>query len=249
MDPAQYEIMTEIEDRYWWFRCRREIFFDTIRRFVPPGRNRTVAEIGCATGGNLRMLKDGYTVIGVDTSPEAVRHASAGLAGRVFQGDFREVLRDRWGEIDVVLLADVLEHVDDDVSFLSDIVRRLPAGAIVVVSVPAHPFLWSRHDVVLGHRRRYTAGGLRRLWSSLPVEERLFTPFNCLLFPPIALLRLSRRGGGGKDLYLYRSDRLNALLYGVFSLERHFLRWFRLPFGVSYLAVLRTSGDRDAGRA
>lgn len=89
---------------------------------------------------------------------------------------------------DVILLLDVVEHVQDDVGFLRGLVEtQLEARGLVVVSVPAWPALWTSHDVALGHHRRYTpahvravleGAGLRILragsvFSSLPLPRGL----------------------------------------------------------------------------
>ena len=243
MESSEFRLHALVEDEHWWFRARREIILDRLRRLVPPGQGKTVVEIGCGTGGNLRFLSAGYRVMGVDMSPDAVEYARERVDGEIFLGDFREMLADRWQEIDAVLLPDLLEHVPDDRSFLADIVARLRPGGVVLITVPGHPFLWSRHDKILGHLRRYTADEFRRLWKGLGMDEAFVSPFNCLLFPLIALLRMVRTGPDSteSDLKL-PSPPVNRLLYGVFAAEKMLLHLAPLPFGVSYLAVLRKTG-------
>ncbi len=241
MENEELELHARIEDAHWWFRARREIILDALARVAPPDAGRTVLEIGCGTGGNLRFLQARYRVAGVDTSPVAVGYAKRRVSGDVIEGDFRGVPADVWKGIDAVLLADVLEHVEADSAFLRDVVERLPAGSGLVITVPAHPSLWGRHDRALGHVRRYSAATLRSLWAGLPVDERWVSPFNAILFPAIAAVRLLRRPGdpaaGRSDLRMPR-DAVNDVLYRVFSLERHVLRHAPLPWGLSYIAVL-----------
>jgi SAM-dependent methyltransferase len=243
MESSEFRLHALVEDEHWWFRARREIIRDRLRRLVPPGQGKTIVEIGCGTGGNLRFLEDGYRVLGVDMSPDAVTYARERVNGEVFLGDFREMLADRWLEIDAVLLPDLLEHVPDDRSLLTDCVKSLRPGAVVLITVPAHPFLWSRHDKVLGHLRRYTAADFRSLWKGLGVDETFVSPFNCLLFPLIALLRVIGIGQESteSDLKL-PSPLVNRLLYRIFAGEKTLMRLVPLPFGVSFLAVLRKKG-------
>ena len=245
MEASEFALHAQIEDRHWWFMARREIILDFMEKYIPAGEGRLVAEIGCGTGGNLAFLKGHYRVIGVDTSPDAVRYASEKLQCPVLLGDFREKLAGRWEELDGVLLADVLEHVEDDASFVEDIVASLKPGGMLFITVPAHRFLWSHHDLVLGHLRRYSAGELRSLWKGLTVSEQFFSPFNTVLFPVIAALRAllpSKKSTGVSDLRLPPSL-INRLLYKLFSAERILLKHFRLPFGVSYMAVLEKTRD------
>lgn len=241
MDISQFDLHARMEDVHWWFRARREIVFDQLSRHVPPGEGQTIAEIGCGTGGNLKFLQEHFRVVGTDISPEAVAYASDRVGCRVLLGDFREQLAGRWGELDGVLLLDVLEHIEDDHQFLADLAASMRPGAVLLLTVPAHGLLWSHHDVVLGHKRRYSARAFHKLWERLPVEELFFSPFNCLLFPLIALARLLRPGKGapGKSDLALPAPWLNALLYRIFSAERRLLRALPLPFGVSYLAILR----------
>ena len=163
MDDSQFDIHAEIEDSHWWFKARREIIFDALKRYVSPNGKSMIAEIGCGTGGNLKFLKKWYRVIGVDISPEAVRYSSERVDCEVLLGDFREKLIDRWKNIDAVILPDIIEHIDDDASFLGDIVSNLRVGGVILITVPAYAYLWSTHDVILGHKRRYSPSQLRLL--------------------------------------------------------------------------------------
>ena len=66
---------------------------------------------------------------------------------------------------DVVLLMDVLEHVEDDVGLLRQYVEKVPSGARFLISVPAFQVLWSDHDVFLEHKRRYTVAKVEHVVS------------------------------------------------------------------------------------
>jgi SAM-dependent methyltransferase len=157
----------------------------------------------------------------------------------VFCGDFRTALDGRWGTFDAVLLADVLEHVDDDRGFLSDLVARLRPGAVLLITVPANPWLYGPHDVALGHRRRYALDDLRRLWAGLAVEERFTSSFNTVLLPAIAASRLIQKSGTGRSDLEETGGLTNALLYSLFNLESHVVARLPFPAGVSLAAVLR----------
>jgi SAM-dependent methyltransferase len=245
MDPAQFDLHAKIEDTHWWFRARREIILSVIKRFVPVNQDKLLAEIGCGTGGNLKFFHDYYKVAGSDISSEAVKYASRRVGCNVFLGDFRDVFAAQLKNADAVILADVLEHIEDDAAFIKDVIDLVKQNAIILITVPAHMSLWSRHDVALGHRRRYSFKILRALWEGREAEEIYFSPFNSLLFPVIALLRLLKIAGSkeaSSDLFL-PSPWINNLLYKIFIAERTLIRLFPLPFGISYLAVLRKVGQ------
>lgn len=243
MNDQEFKLHAELEETHWWFRARREIIVERFLRVLPQGRDRHVVEIGCGTGGNLQELTKYYRVMGVDMSPEAIRFASEKIEAPVVLGDFRDVLSNSWQDIDGVLLADVLEHVEDDRRFVEDLLAGLKPGAVIVITVPAFRFLWSSHDKALGHVRRYRKGGFRALWNGLPVKEEMISYFNSLLFPAIAMARLLMNDNAekGKEESSLKpvNPVLNAFLLWVFRMERRILHWMRLPFGVSLIAVLR----------
>lgn len=242
MLSSEFALHAQWEDKHWWFRARRAVIFQILNRFIPAGDSKLIAEIGCGTGGNLRFLQNHYRVIGVDISADAVAFASQRVACPILLGDFREALRDRWGELDGIILPDVLEHVEDDAMFLQDIFCRMKPGCILLITVPAHDYLWSDHDTSLGHLRRYSRDSLRRLWHDAPVDLLYESPFNTLLFPAIALYRMlfktRSRDASSSDLSM-PSPVVNAVLYGIFSVERFIMRRFTLPFGVSHMAVFK----------
>jgi len=246
LDSSEFSLHAEVEDYHWWFSARREILLELLQRQVPPATERLVVEIGCGTGGNLKYLQNHYRVMGVELSPTAADLARQRVDCPIFTGDFTEELVPYWDEIDAVILADVLEHINDDAAFLRQVIASMKEGASLLISVPAHPFLWSSHDRVLRHLRRYTAPGLRRLWQGQAVTELLFTPINCLLFPPIVLYRwLSRSWGQENKSHLKRtSPAINRLLHLFFSIERLWLKHIPLPFGCSYCVLLQKNKVR-----
>ena len=248
MDPSQFTLHAEIEDRHWWFRVRREIIRRVLELHGHAGDGVHLLEIGCGTGGNLKYLGRFFRVSGVDISPVAVAFARERLSSPVLQGDFRELYPDGFTDVGLVLLADVLEHIEDDRAFLAGVVERLPPGGSVLITVPAHRFLWSGHDEVLGHVRRYSPSGLRDSWGGLPVTEVYFSYFNTLLFPAIALLRLLARSREAKSDLKLPSPAVNRLLYRIFSLEKYAVGKVPLPAGVSLLALLRKNGTVERGR-
>jgi len=130
-------------------------------------------------------------------------------------------------DADLVLLMDVLEHVDDDVALLSQYTETLKPGAKVVITVPAFPFLWSGHDVFLEHRRRYTLQTLRPVVEKSGLKISSLSYGFGLLFPLAAMVRLAGRLKGAdtqprSDLKVHHPW-VNAALKSVCTLERPFM--------------------------
>jgi len=149
------------------------------------------------------------------------------------------------GQFSLILLMDVLEHVDDDRSFLRAAAARMPAGGLVVVTVPAFQFLWSGHDVFLEHRRRYTLAQVEALLRSCGLDVVKGRYFFGLLFPVVAALRLWERGRLAAGHGMPRSGLrtapgwLNSLLIGIHDLERRTLWTINRLWGLSVVVLAR----------
>ena len=145
----------------------------------------------------------------------------------------------------IILMMDVIEHVDDPVALLRRYARAAEPSTAVLVTVPAYDWLWSGHDEFLGHRRRYT----RRLLTE-QLEQAGFSVDRCgyfflSLLPVVAMVRLLRNRSDGPA----RSDMtraptlLGAILEAVLGRE---LRWVGLNrlSGVSVVATARVADPR-----
>jgi hypothetical protein len=142
----------------------------------------------------------------------------------------------------LIALLDVLEHVEDDRAALETIADKLKPGGRILLTVPAFPWMWSAHDEVNHHHRRYTRGSLRRTVTDAGLKIEFLSWFNSLLFPIAATARIAGRLTGKED----SDDKLppapvNALLETMFGLERHLIGRVPFPPGVSLLAIVSGS--------
>ena len=238
MERIVYEQMAELDQRHWWYRARREVLAALIRREVQPPANARVLEIGCGTGHNLAMLGEFGSVDALELDDEARAVAEQRLGKSVMRAPLPELAGVPERHYDLIGAFDVIEHIDDDQAALASIARRLKPGGKLVVTVPAHQWMWSAHDVVNHHKRRYSKRALRALvqGSSLKLERSGY--FNSLLFPLAVAERLSSKLRGKDDADLSLPPRLlNAALERVFALERHLVARLPLPPGLSLFAV------------
>lgn len=218
MQHEQYAAHAEFENRHWWFTGRRAILRELIHAVARPRAGVALVDIGCGTGGNAAALAAEYNVLGLDPSADAIGFARARFpAVRFVQTDDPESGRAHLVRGGVVLILDVLEHVADDRSLLARAVDVLPPGGHLVLTVPADPALWSRHDTQYGHFRRYRSEEFRALWRDAPVEERLLTSFNARLRPVIATIRRFTRDQGSD--FEIPAGALNAVLRRIFAGE------------------------------
>lgn len=251
MDAAYVETYATVEDDHWWFRGRRRIL-DTVLGGLDLPAGARILEAGCGPGGNLAMLQRHGTVDAFEIDDAARAHANRRGLADVRPGALPDAVPFD-GPYDVIGLFDVIEHVEDDAAALVALRDRLAPAGRLVLTVPAFMWLWSEHDVVNHHFRRYDRAGLvaRLEAAGLAVEHATY--FNTLLFPLVAGVRGLHRlrgqsGGGGSDADTIPPPPVNRLLERVFAAERHLVPTRRLPVGVSLLAVARRASGNGARR-
>lgn len=242
MERSVYREMAAMQDGHWWYRARRAILSDVIARQARPVSGRPLVEIGCGTGANLPALTPFGDVIAIEPDAEARAHAAARSGVTVLDGRLPDGLPADVDAAGLLVMFDVLEHVEDDRAALEAIGARMSGDARLVLTVPAMPFLWSRHDEEHHHYRRYTGRSLRAVAEAAGLTVELVSYYNTLLFPVIAGVRgLKALVGDRSADTAMPAPWLNRLLEQVFAFERHLVGRLPMPFGVSLVAVLSRS--------
>jgi SAM-dependent methyltransferase len=247
MDPQVYDRMAAVEDAHWWFVARRRILSKVLRREVALPTGARLLEAGCGTGGNLAMLSGFGEVCAFEPEPEARRRAVSKTGIEVRNGHLPERVPFEDGSFDLVAALDVLEHLQDDLGSLRALRRKLRPGGWILLTVPAFPFLWSRHDDTHHHQRRYRRDGLLQVIAQAGLIPVKVTYFNSLLFPAIVGVRVAKTllGLEGADDDALPPPLLNRLLETVFASERHLIGRAGLPVGVSLLAIAQATDSGD----
>jgi SAM-dependent methyltransferase len=242
MERIVYDRMAELDSRHWWYRARREILADLIERRIPLPEGSRILEIGCGTGHNLVMLKRFGQVDAIEIDPAARAIAGRRLGHAVMDAPLPALTGVEDGAYDLVAILDVLEHVEEDRQALECITRKLKPGGRILIAVPAHPWMWSAHDVVNHHKRRYTRKTLRAVVAAAGLKLEMMSFFNSLLFPIAAASRLGGRIRKKEDSDDKLPPRpLNALFEAIFGLERYAIGRFPFPPGVSLVAIVSAS--------
>jgi len=239
MERIVYERMAEIDQLHWWYRARREILSDLIERRITLPDNARILEVGCGTGHNLAMLGDFGRVDAIEVDGAARAIASQRLGHEVLDAPLPALpgVPDR--TYDLIAILDVIEHIDEDVAGLAGLAAKLKPGGRILITVPAFPWMWSAHDVVNHHKRRYTRRTLKALVRDAGLKLEFMSWFNSLLFPLAATARLAGRLTGKEDSDDTLPPRpVNWLFEKIFGLERYALGRLPFPPGVSLVAIV-----------
>jgi len=238
MERVVYEQMAELDQRHWWYRARRRVLAELIRRKAPPPPGARLLEIGCGTGHNLAMLGQFGPVDGLELDDQARAIAERRLGRTVMSAPLPELAGVPEHYYDLVGAFDVIEHIDDDEAALESIATRLKPGGKFVMTVPAHRWMWSAHDVVNHHKRRYSKSALKKLIDKSPLRLESIGYFNSLLFPLAVAERMASKARGKDDANLsLPSAPLNSALEHAFAVERHLIGRVPLSPGLSLFAV------------
>jgi SAM-dependent methyltransferase len=242
--PAEaHDALDLQQERSFWFRQRNALILQLLACHFR--KAQSLLEVGCGTG---------FVLDGIRAAHPAMRCAG----GEIFLSGLRAARR-RLGadtlllrmdarripfreEFDLVAAFDVLEHIEDDRAALAEIFRAVKPGGGILLSVPQHPWLWSRADDVACHQRRYRRGELARKVREAGFEILFQTSFVTTLLPAFILQRfLERRNpDAAPGAGLTPPAPVNAALEAVLTFERLVIRCgFRLPLGSSRFLVAR----------
>jgi len=238
-------------DSTHWFPCgRRHILQALITQYA--GSPREVADIGCGPGTNVEMLRKFGDVIGVDNSLRAIQYCRRknipkSLVSSLPSLPFAD------GKFDLVCAIDVIEHIDDDAAAVRELLRVCSNEGWLLITVPAYRWLWSAHDEVNQHKRRYSRREVKNLMADMPVEIVKLTHFNLFLSLPIIVVRfwdkLKRLMNSSREPNLDYKETprfLNWVLLKVLASEQHLIRGANLPAGISIACLARKRPPLDS---
>jgi len=249
MDKQYEKEYHQLEDTHWWFVSRRRKILDMLE--VDP--QKRYLDIGCSSGKLLEGLiekgADPKQVFGIDISPEGIEVCHAKGLTNTFVMDATSVNLPG-NSFDVLIASDCLEHIEQDQAALQNWYKLLKPGGVLIVFVPAFMSLWSPHDEVNHHFRRYTHQELTDKIGKASFSVQRNGYWNIALFIPIMLYRFLRNSLEKTGLKEKKPSAdlgavpapVNALLKGLLSVENRAMELIRFPFGVSTFCVAKKPG-------
>ena len=239
--------LDELENTHWWHLTKKNIFVDYIHDYIAKnkGQNTRILEIGAGAGNILAAFKDKAEVVALDPDKSAVEYCKKRGITKVIQRTFEEYKDFKPESIDIVIAADVLEHIKEDGEALKKIWSILKKGGVLLVHVPAHQSLFSYWDKALGHYRRYSKKQLHEALINQNFNvEQLFHRV-ILPYPFVKVFRKIKAQHMNKSNKLHSDFKNFPLFNGVLyvttfvedTLSKH--KVISSPFGLSLFALAR----------
>ena len=243
MDSKYGEAYRELFEKHWWWRAREELIVDTLRDLQPKQGWKRILDVGCGDGLFFNRLAEFGEVEGVEPSAELVNpgnpHRSL-IYNCLFDKNFQPEK-----PYSLILMLDVLEHLENPVLALGHAMELLAPGGMVVITVPAFMSLWTRHDVLNHHFTRYTKRSFRQIADQAGFQiqrERYFYHWTFLAKLGVRMLESISRADPKPPKV--PGVWINQTLFWFSRMEQRTLTSLPLPFGSSLMAV----GSRREGR-
>ncbi len=239
MERAAYDRMKVLETSHWWFLGRRQVLTRLLSGLGLPDKAR-ILEAGCGVGGNIEMLTGFGSVEALEPDEPSRQYVAARTGITPVGGFLPHDLPFKPSSFDAVCAFDVVEHVDDDRGAVKALSALVAPGGYLIVTVPAYQWMWSAHDEVHHHKRRYSRAQIVEVVRGGGLEVVKASYFNAILFPLAAGVRILKK--------LTRSDSsddamppawLNGLFRNLFGGESAWLARHSLPFGLSIVVIAR----------
>ena len=250
MENSVYESMYHQEKTHWWFCARRAIVQEVLNQLFLPSKNPTLLEVGCGSGGNFDLLKNYGDLYGMEMSEKAIEYAKKNGFEKIRKGKLPKQIAFAKQEFDLILALDVIEHVEEDKESFHALYHSLKKNGFLVFTVPAYSFLWSSHDTMHHHKRRYTKKTLTNIIDPNQYSIEYLSYFQFFLFPllcvdrmifdKLSFLKSKNQNHSKKDpKEEIPSFLINRLFQMIFSFESRFIGKKHFPFGSSILGILK----------
>jgi SAM-dependent methyltransferase len=229
------------EERHWWYTSRRQIL-SVLLDFITQKDEKSVLEIGCGTGGNLKYLfGDFRSKAGLDQDPVALQYARKKLKNevRLLEGDANKLVFPP-NSFDCVALLDVLYHknIADVDQVLQNIYNILTLGGYLLITDGAFHFLSGHHSKSVGSIRRFTRQSLSRHlikcnFRIIRISYWGFTLF-FILFLKRCILEKFLPQNKNSDSYDFSTPSiLDKIMLKLVVSEKKLVKWGIVPFGAS----------------
>jgi ubiquinone/menaquinone biosynthesis C-methylase UbiE len=240
LKPEEFDKMFLMEKNHWWFFSKRRFVKLLMEKYVIKQKDLTILDAGCGTGVMLSELSSYGKAIGFDISDGAIKNCKKRDISNVNLAR-AEKLPFKDGTFDLIVALDVIEHLDSDLLALREFKRICKKDGFLLITVPAFKFLWSTHDEVLDHKRRYTREELDGKLRSSGFRVIRSTYLYFILFPFITVAKVSDRWFRKRaETEIGEFSRpVNDFMKKLLSVEAFLIKRVNFPFGSSVLSLAK----------
>jgi SAM-dependent methyltransferase len=243
MEPKVYLRHIENEEVHWWFKARRAIIYSIIKNNINfESKKINILDYGAGSGTNIGMLnKFGYVHV-----YEKDEKTSRFLKEKFKKYENIKIIQKPNNNnnkefFDLILIADVIEHVEDDMAILQYLSELLNKKGQILITVPAFDFLFSNKDKVLRHYRRYNKKNIKKIISKYFNITKL-SYYNFFLFIPLAIYIICSKIFRVNFIDFVEKKPniiLNSILFQIFHSEKFLLNFLNFPFGLSLIVLAK----------
>lgn len=240
MNTAEYAKMADRERTYWWHVGRLSIINTWILKWIKLNNKTRILNVGCGTGGTIKMLEKYGAVDNVDISSEAIKFMQ--INGYRVNKVKNHKLPYEDSSFDLVVAFDVLEHIKDHENAVEEWSRVLKKGGAILFTVPAYQWLWSDHDISLHHYRRYNKKLIKKIIPKNTSLSRI-SYFIVFSLPLIIVFRfvskLLERKVDSETSYVKVPKVINWFFTKLLEVESELHKYITFPAGTSLIAIIR----------
>lgn len=236
MQKKAYELIENFEDWFWWNRARKNIIIDTIINNIDNLESKKLLDIGCGSGDFLSSISKYIpNCIGIEEYEYHYKKYDNIKICNIFDNGLEE------HSFDIITALDVMEHIENENDFLNEIKKlsTTSGGGYILITVPAYQFLFTYHDEINNHYRRYNKNRLKKVLLENGFDIMKISYFNFFLFPPFFIVRMIDKIFNLKRVEKEKKSIFNELLYKIFNFEKYLLRKINLPFGSSLIVLCK----------
>lgn len=247
MDTRIYHELYRLERDYWWHKAKRRLVLQTLIKRQKGQNHIRVLDAGCGTGIMLSEMQEIFpNSFGVDKSVLALKFSKKRGLKNLHRGNLEKTLLFKKNSFDVITCLDVIEHLDKDRVAVEELLRVLKPGGRLLITVPAYMTLWTHHDEMLWHKRRYRRSQLKKLLTGAGFQVKNASYFYSFI-APLAFVMYKMK-------FMFNSRRSNSsiipprpinwLMFRICRIEQWVMNFVPLPFGISIF--LEAVKDRDS---
>ena len=238
MNNKTFSRQIKNQEKHWWFQARKQIL-DQIISNIKLKKKNNILDFGSGSGVNISMLEK-YGLVDAHEKNKFARIALKNKNKKI--KNLYSTLKIKKNFYDLILIADVIEHVRRPKNLLRNLKKFLKKDGRILITVPAYQFLFSKKDKALGHYRRYNKKLLENELTEFQIENiSYFNTFLCIPIIIMTLLNKFLKRDYIKEVETTPNFFINKLCFIIFAAEKYFIKYLNFSFGISIYILVKNA--------